>query len=94
MEELTGLNRRYAHLHTPKHLTNPDHLSYHALPDTMTDEQIRRRLENKYAHRRVGRQIWQREQHRVMPPSANPGAPGLQIAARYSAGKKVTPSPR
>ena len=24
--ELTGLNRRYAHLHTPKHLTNPDHL--------------------------------------------------------------------
>jgi hypothetical protein len=26
MSELTGLNRRYAHLHTPKHLTNPDHL--------------------------------------------------------------------
>ena len=22
----TGLNRRYAHLHTPKHFTNPDHL--------------------------------------------------------------------
>jgi hypothetical protein len=26
IEELAGLNRRYAHLHTPKHLTNPDHL--------------------------------------------------------------------
>ena len=26
MEELTGLDRRYVHLHTPKHLTNPDHL--------------------------------------------------------------------
>jgi hypothetical protein len=23
--DLAGLNRRYAHLHTPKHLTNPDH---------------------------------------------------------------------
>ena len=27
MEELAGLNRRYAHLHTPKRLTNPDHLN-------------------------------------------------------------------
>jgi hypothetical protein len=24
-QEPAGLNRRYAHLHTPKHLTNPDH---------------------------------------------------------------------
>ena len=33
MEELTGLNRRYAHLHTPKHLTNPDHLN-RVIPST------------------------------------------------------------
>jgi hypothetical protein len=26
MSELTGLKRRYAHLHTPKHLINPAHL--------------------------------------------------------------------
>ena len=59
MEELTGLRRRYAHLHTPKHLTNPDHLAWRAEPST-----------------------------------ASSGGPRLQIAARYSAGKKVTPSPR
>ena len=33
-EELTGLRRRYAHLHTPTHLTNPDHLVWQREPST------------------------------------------------------------
>ncbi len=49
MEKLTGLNRRYAHLHTSKHLTNPAHL---------------------------------------VPASSSRGGPRLQIAERYSAGRK------
>jgi len=32
MGKLTRLNRRCAHLHTPKHLTNPDHLNRPVLP--------------------------------------------------------------
>jgi hypothetical protein len=48
MKELTGLNRRYAHLHTPSHLTNPAHLV----------------------------------------PASSSGGPRLQIAERYSAGRK------
>ena len=32
MGKLTRLNRRCAHLHTPKHLTNPDHLNRPDLP--------------------------------------------------------------
>ena len=31
-DEPTGLNRRYAHLHTPKHLTNADHLGLRPSP--------------------------------------------------------------
>jgi hypothetical protein len=34
MEELTALRRRYAHLHTPTHLTNPDHLVWQREPST------------------------------------------------------------
>ena len=35
------------------------------LTDTMTDEQTRRRLEHKYSHRRLGRQIWAAQQRRL-----------------------------
>ncbi len=43
----------------------PSHIT-----DNMTDEQVRLRLEHKYARRRIVRQLWA-EQHRALNPRSD-----------------------
>ena len=49
MEELTGLRRRYAHLHTPTHLTNPDHLVWQREPSTAGSGGPRLQVAERYS---------------------------------------------
>jgi len=74
-QEPAGLNRRYAHLHTPKHLTNPDHKGW-----VLTGQRIgRHRYQTVMAH--------VTNPDHYVPSSDAHGGPPLILAPQYAAGR-------
>jgi len=57
------------------------------LTENMSDEEMVRRLEHKYAHRRIGRALFIKRA--PTPPPLALGGPRLSPAQRYTAGRKT-----